>query len=122
MLVPVPLGKQRIKERGFNQVGLFALPLSDLKGWNYTTKVLWRVRETRSQVGLSPRERKENVSGAFQADSGSVYGKVILVMDDVTTTGATLMACSEALANAGAKAVYALTLARALPQHGLLIV
>jgi len=80
------------------------------------------MRETRSQVGLSPMERKENISGAFRAVPVLAAGKVILLVDDVVTTGATLRACSEALIKAGAKHIYALTLARALPHHGLQIV
>jgi ComF family protein len=122
MVVAVPLGKQRMRERGYNQVDLVAKPFSGLQHWPYNPKALERVRETRSQVGLSPIERKENISGAFQADCTLVSGKVVLVLDDVATTGATLGACSDALVIAGAKTVYALTLVKALPQHGLLIV
>jgi ComF family protein len=111
-----------MKERGYNQVGLLAMPLAVIQGWHYSPQVLTRVRETRSQVGLSPIERKENISGAFRADPALVAGKAILLMDDVVTTGATLAACSEALVKADAQIVYALTLARALPHHGLQIV
>jgi competence protein ComFC len=122
LVVAVPLGKQRMKERGYNQVGLLAKPFSHLQHWPYFPRALERIRETRSQVGLSRNERKENISGAFHADWKLVSGKAILVMDDVATTGATLAACSDALLHAGAKTVYALTLVKALPQHGLLIV
>ncbi len=122
LVVPVPLGKQRMKERGFNQVGLFARPLASIQRWQYSSQGLKRVRETQSQVGLSPIERKENISGAFCADPDLVCGKDILLMDDVVTTGATLEACTEALLVAGAQTVYALTLARALPHHGFNIV
>ncbi|MGB8213834.1 MAG: phosphoribosyltransferase family protein [Anaerolineales bacterium] len=122
LVVPVPLGRQRMKERGYNQVALLAMPLAAIQGWRYSPRVLTRVRETRSQVGLSVAERKENISGAFQANPALVSGKTILLMDDVATTGATLSACSDALVKAGAKIVYALTLARALPHHGLQIV
>jgi competence protein ComFC len=122
MVVPVPLGRQRLKERGYNQAGLLAMPLSITQNWYYSPQVVVRVRETRSQVGLSAIERRENLSDAFHADSAGVAGKVILLMDDVATTGATLAACSHAIMKAGAKSVYALTLARALPHHGLQIV
>jgi ComF family protein len=122
LVVPVPLGRQRMKERGYNQVGLLAKPLSTIQGWHYSPHVLKRVRETRSQVGLSAMERKENISGAFRADPSLASGKVILLMDDVSTTGATLAACSDALVKAGAQTIYALTLAKALPYHGLQIV
>jgi ComF family protein len=111
-----------MKERGYNQVGLLARPLAGLQGWRYLPQVLVRTRETRTQVGLSPLERKENISGAFRAEPILAAGKDILLVDDVVTTGATLAACSDALIKAGARNIYALTLARALPHHGLQIV
>jgi len=122
LVVPVPLGKKRMKERGYNQVGLLAMPLAAILRWHYSPQVLVRTRETRSQVGLCPLERRENISGAFRAEPVLAAGKSILLVDDVVTTGATLAACSEALVNAGAQNIYALTLARALPHHGLQIV
>jgi Predicted amidophosphoribosyltransferases len=122
LVVPVPLGKQRMRERGYNQVGLLAMPLAAIQGWRYSPQVLFRMRETRSQVGLSPLERRENISGAFRAEPVLAAGKAILLVDDVVTTGSTLAACSEALVKAGAQNIYALTLARALPHHGLQIV
>ena len=67
----------------------------------------------RSQVGLSLAERFDNVAGAFQANPKVVSGKTILVVDDVTTSGATMQACAVSLQEAGARQVYGLTLARA---------
>jgi competence protein ComFC len=122
VVVPVPLGKARMKERGYNQVGMVAMPLASMLNWQYEPKTLVRVRKTRTQVGLSVAERKQNVSGAFHDDPVRMAGKTVLVMDDVATTGATLLACADACMESGAKAVYALTIARALPQHGLNIV
>jgi len=122
LVAPVPAGKQRLAERGYNQVALIAGPLADFMKKDYSSKILQRARETRTQVGLTPEQRKQNVSGAFQANAARVSGRVVLVVDDVATTGATLVACSEALRTAGAKNVYALTLARALPHHGFQIV
>jgi ComF family protein len=119
MVVPVPLGKARMKERGYNQVGLVARPLAAANHWRYVPRAVKRYRETRTQVGLTFAERKENVSGAFQGDAAKVSGATILLMDDVATTGATLAACTTALLDAGARSIYALTLARALPHHGL---
>ena len=122
LVVPVPLGRQRMAERGYNQVGLVARPLASIQGRRYLPQTLTRARETRSQVGLSAMERKENVSGAFRAEAALASGKNILVMDDVATTGATLASCAGTLLEAGARTVFTLTLARALPHHGLRIV
>ncbi len=121
LVVPVPLGKERRKERGYNQVGLVAKPLAQINQWRYSSGALVRIRETRSQVGLSIAERKDNVMGAFLGDKNIVLRSSILLMDDVATTGATLASCASALMDAGAKSVYALTIARALPHHGLII-
>lgn len=119
MVIPVPLGKKRFRERGYNQVGLIARPLAFAKGWTYASRSLKRAKETVSQVGLSADEREKNVRGAFVADRRKVAGKSVLVVDDVSTTGATLNSCAKALIKGGAREVYALSLARALPRHGL---
>jgi len=119
IVVPIPLSDKRRKERGYNQVALVAMPLADSLKWLYKPQALKRVRETRSQVGLSLEERRVNVTNAYQADAGLVRDKSVLLMDDVATTGATLSAAASALSVAGAKKVYALTLARALPHHSL---
>jgi competence protein ComFC len=118
LVVPVPLGKQRLRERGYNQVGLVALPLAAMLGRRYAPRAVVRSKDTRSQVGLSAPERKENVSGAFTASPEIATNRTVLLIDDVATTGATLSSCARALLAAGAPAVYALTLARALPQPG----
>lgn len=118
MVVPIPLGRQRLNERGYNQVGMIAKPLALALGVEFAPNALARCKETRSQVGLSKQERQKNVHGAFQAGAG-VNGKNILVLDDVSTTGSTLSSGAEALLASGAKSVYALTVARALPHHGL---
>jgi len=118
MVLPIPLGRQRLKERGYNQVGMIAKPLAMLLDIDYAPSQLKRSKETRSQVGLTSVERRENVHAVFKAGKG-VVGKNILVMDDVSTTGATLSSSAEALFSSGAKDVYALTVARALPHHGL---
>ena len=116
IIVPVPLGKQRLRERGYNQVGMIARPLAFALEIEYAPKALYRRRETRSQVGLSKLERHDNVRGAFQA-LDLVNRKTVLVMDDVATTGSTLSSSAEALFSSGAKDVYALTVARALTLH-----
>jgi ComF family protein len=119
VLIPVPLGKKRLKERGYNQVGLVARPLAYQMGWMYAPEALWKTRETRSQVGLNVTQRRENVDNAYQADPNVVRQRSILLMDDVATTGATISACTRALLAASAQDVYVLTIARALSHHSL---
>jgi ComF family protein len=119
IMIPVPLGKKRLKERGYNQVSLVARPLAYQMGWRYAPHALWKTRETRSQVGLTSDQRRENVRNAYQADAQTVQRRSALIMDDVATTGSTIHACTEALLCAGAKEVYVLTIARALSHHSL---
>jgi ComF family protein len=122
MIVPVPLGRKRMRERGYNQVGLIARPLALALGLAFVPNALVRRRETQSQVGLSRSERSKNVLGAFRANRELVSLKNILLMDDVATTGSTLSSGAEALLSSGARDVFALTVARALPRHGLISV
>lgn len=119
IMIPVPLGKKRLKERGYNQVGLVAQPLAYELGLKYEPDALQKTRETRSQVGLTASQRSENVQDAYQADAQVVKEKSVAIMDDVATTGSTIEACTAALLSAGAQEVYVLTIARALPHHGL---
>jgi ComF family protein len=121
-IIPIPLGKKRLKERGYNQVAMVAKPLALCLGMDYRPAALIRARETRSQVGLSAMERKQNVLNVFQADKNKIGGRTVLLMDDVSTTGATLSSAADALYTSGAKDVYAITVARALPYHGLKLV
>ncbi len=118
LIIPIPLGRKRMVERGYNQVGLIARPLAMALGLEYAPHELTRRRETRSQVGLSKQARRDNVRDAFSAGT-RVKGKTVLVMDDVATTGSTLSSGADALFSSGAKDVYAVTVARALPQHGM---
>lgn len=113
LIVPVPLAAQRRLERGYNQASLLAFPLALARRLPYSNRALHRVRETRSQVGLTSEERHSNVKDAFIAVGAIVKGKSVLVIDDVATTGATQEACARALLSAGASTVYGITLARA---------
>jgi competence protein ComFC len=114
IVAPVPIGVARLAERGYNQATFLALPVALAIGRPYRPTALVKVKETRTQVGLNSEQRKVNVVGAYQARTNRVMGKSVLVVDDVTTTGATLHACAEALLDAGASQVYGLTLARAI--------
>lgn len=119
MIVPSPLGKRRLRERGYNQVDLVARPLAYELELEYAPQALWKRRETRSQVGLNISQRSENVRDVYQADPSKVRRKSILLMDDVSTTGSTVASGTEALLSAGAEAVFVLTIARALAHHDL---
>ena len=119
VLIPVPLGKKRLKERGYNQVALVARPLAHQLGLIYAPNALRKTRETRSQVGLTISQRSENVREAYQAEANVVKDRSVLIMDDVATTGSTIAACTATLLSAGAQEVYVLTIARALPHHRL---
>ena len=115
-VVPVPLADKRLAERGYNQAGLIARPLAMALRVAYSPKAVARIRDTRSQVGLTAAARRANVQGAFEADPRLVDDRTILLVDDVATTGATLSSCAEALYASGAQDVFALTVARAYPR------
>lgn len=114
IVIPVPLSDIRKKDRGYNQAALIAFPIALAMGMKYRPTALRRVRDTESQVGLTYLQRHENVNGAFLANTKVVNARNVLIVDDVTTSGATLNACADALRLAQAKNVYAVTLARAL--------
>jgi len=113
ILVPVPLGKERLKERGFNQVEEVACrALRSLDGhFILNSNLLERIKETQSQVSLERRRREENMRGAFKATRRADPACTYIVIDDVITTGATLQAAVNALREAGAEHVIPLALA-----------
>jgi competence protein ComFC len=113
LVVPVPLHRQRQKERGYNQVDLIAKPLARRIRLPYQP-VLVRNKPRPDQHILTLRERWESVRGAFATKTPSQVDKLrVLLVDDVLTTGATLDACAKVLREAGAKSVLGLTVARA---------
>jgi ComF family protein len=111
-LVPVPLGSRRRRRRGYNQSERLAHALSVLTGLPVNEGLLVRMRETRSQTALTPEARQANIAGAFQGAAGAREQRLVLV-DDVFTTGATLLDAARALGKAGAAWVGAVTFARA---------
>lgn len=117
LIIPVPIGKIRQRDRGYNQAGYLARPIAISQGLKYLPYAVERVKETQSQVKLSVESRRENVKDAFEAYPLLVKGKSICLIDDVTTTGATMEACMKALYDAGAQKVYGLTFAKALLHH-----
>ncbi|MGI9464753.1 MAG: ComF family protein, partial [Aestuariivirgaceae bacterium] len=105
MIVPVPLYWGRMWSRRFNQAALLAQRISRSEGCEYRPDILKRRRPTRSQVGLSAKARQDNVKGAFsvaQNLAGDLFGRNVVLVDDVLTTGATVQACAKALKKAGA--------------------
>ncbi len=114
LITAVPLSRQRVAERGYNQSYLLARPIALTHRIPFVPQAVKRTRNTPSQVGLNAPERKKNVDGAFRAAPKLVENKSVLLVDDVATTGATLAASTQALLSAGAIKVYAITLARAV--------
>jgi ComF family protein len=115
-VVPVPLDRGRLRERGYNQAELIAKPLARLLGIPFRSYLLVRTRPRPNQLRLTRRERWETVRGAYATHKTAQVDKLrVLLVDDVFTTGATLDACSRALKGAGAARVVGLTVARALP-------
>ena len=112
LVVPVPLHRARQRERGFNQSEILARGLDC-----QSVEPLRRTRSTRPQVELTAQERHLNWPGAFppcrrRGCRPKCLAGVVVLVDDVTTTGATLEACAEVLLAAGAREVRALTAAR----------
>jgi ComF family protein len=115
VVVPVPLHRRRLWSRRFNQSAMLAMAIAEAAGKPFAPTVLRRIRPTRQQVGLSARERADNVRGAFRVAEGeriAIAGRRVLLVDDVYTTGATMKAASRALLRAGAVAVDAVVFAR----------
>ena len=112
-VLPVPLSAGRERQRGYNQVALIAQALGAQLHMPVLANALLRVRETASQVGLTPAQREHNVRAAFAADAEQVRYHAPLILDDVFTTGATLAACAAAIRHAGSGRAFGLTVARA---------
>jgi ComF family protein len=111
-LVPVPLYHRRKRERGFNQAAELARGLGKRRGMRVEDG-LYRCRETPSQTGLDRVARWENMEGAFGLKGRfDAKGQNLLLIDDVFTTGATTNACAHVLAEAGARRLAVLTVAR----------
>jgi ComF family protein len=116
LVLPVPLHPARERERGFNQAALLASTVSKGTGLCLDPWSLTRVAHSeRHRAGMDARARRESVAGAFAVTRPRlVRGESVLLIDDVFTTGATASACARALLDAGARAVFVLTAARAV--------
>jgi predicted amidophosphoribosyltransferase len=109
--VPIPLGAGRRKERGYNQAEEIARRAGATLSIPLEAAALIRTRETASQVSLPKWRRRENMLGAFDAAQQADPALLYIVVDDVCTTGATLLAAATALRAAGARKILPIALA-----------
>lgn len=113
LLLPIPLSPERLRERGYNQAELLTKMLSQNLSLPLETGLLQKIRHTPSQTGLSQRERIQNVRNSFALSTPEkIRGKTILLVDDISTTGATLSEAARILKEAGAKRVIGLVVAK----------
>lgn len=110
-IVPIPLHRRRYAKRGYNQAELLASETGRRLGIPVYPKMLVRVRNTVPQKKLNPQERQNNLKKAFNIGRNDVKLKVILVFDDIYTTGSTIDEAARALREAGAEKIYFITLA-----------
>lgn len=116
LISSVPLHKDNLKERGFNQSELLARDLSRFINVSYT-ELLNKSRKNKPQHSLTGDKREKNVKGVYRCiDKSLVEGKRILLVDDIITTGFTLTECASILEKAGAKEIMCLTFAITLPK------
>lgn len=100
IICPVPLHKNRQKHRGFNQSALIAKELAKRLDICYMEDALFRIRDTLPQEKLDQAARVRNVADAFRANA-AVKGKVVMIVDDVLTTGSTMLQCGRKILEAG---------------------
>ncbi len=114
MITAVPLHKERERKRGYNQSELLAKGLALSLKKPFVSKVLYRQKQTKPQFDLKKEERAKNILGAFMISSkfkSILKGKSVILIDDITTTGATLRECTKILKKSGAAKVIGVTLA-----------
>lgn len=115
LIVPVPLHRERLRSRGFNQAALIAAAIARRLDRKLDVHSLIRTRATPSQTAQDRRQRQRNVRDAFQVTrAAAVTNRRVLLIDDVMTTGATADECARVLLDAGARRVDVLALARVL--------
>jgi ComF family protein len=116
-LIPVPLHNLRMLKRGFNQAYEMAAYAGRVLGIPIRADALRRRRNTLAQSGLSRKQRRQNLQGAFYWHGRSKPGRHVVLIDDVMTTGTTLTECARVLKKAGAKRVDVWVAARAVPAN-----
>ena len=111
VLLPVPLSRKRLRQRGYNQSEQLAVGISDVTHLPIVTKALRRKDFHQSQTTLNRWQRQEHVADTFQLkDANQLQGKHVLLVDDICTTGATLIACAHALQDVEGIRISVLTL------------
>jgi len=118
VIVPVPLHRRRLLKRRFNQAAVLTAAVAPLTNIPCQPLLLHRTRATAQQVGLTRKQRQDNVRGAFEVPAGmasKVQQARVVLLDDVITTGATVTACATALRKAGAGEVNVLAVALTVP-------
>jgi len=116
VVIPVPLHKAKFRERGFNQAECIARGIADRTGWPVEAHAVIRHRYTQTQTKLDISERQKNMVDAFGVPVKKqhvVNGNTCIIVDDVITTGATILSCADALLSAGARTVIAASAALA---------
>ncbi|HEX9614491.1 MAG TPA: phosphoribosyltransferase family protein, partial [Bacteroidota bacterium] len=114
-LIPVPLHRAKLRERGFNQAERIARGISDVTGWP-VVDILKRKRYTQTQTKLNSEDRRMNMEDAFEIPGGKrslIEGKACVIVDDVITTGATILSCAKAIIASKALSVTACSAALA---------
>jgi ComF family protein len=114
LIVPVPLHRQRLRERGFNQALELARTVAAHLGVTLEPHCCTRVRATGAQTELTARERRTNVRGAFRMEA-PLAARHVAILDDVVTTGSTVQEVARVLASAGAERIEVWACARAAP-------
>ncbi len=112
VVVPVPLSRLKLRQRGYNQSYLLACEFARIRGLQVDNQLLSKIRETKEQHGLSAHERETNLKTAFRLE-GSLNGETVLLIDDVLTTGKTAELCSQILKQGGAGDIYVAVIGRA---------
>lgn len=107
-VVPVPMYKKKMEERGYNQAEEIARPIAERSGIPLRTDLLFRTHKTEAMKNLTAVQRRQNLTHAFSTCSGRMPKRILLV-DDIYTTGATIDACAAALKAAGTARIYFLT-------------
>ncbi|MBV0899339.1 MAG: ComF family protein [Wolbachia endosymbiont of Fragariocoptes setiger] len=115
VIIPIPLHRFRLFKRKYNQAALLAKEISKLTNLPYTPFAVKRIRNTKFQPGLTLKQREKNLRKAFVINNKKIIrDKIVILVDDVVTTGATVRSCAQEILNSGAKEIRVLSLARTI--------